>query len=205
MARLSKTDHNRVIAAIAAAERQTAAEFAVAVVASADDYAEPRLLIPALFAILSSPLLLAVGFVRDPLWLATIPCIVFGLASATLLPDQVAVRLVPVRLRTRRVRRLAQSLFVELGLAAPRDRAGVLLFVARAEHQVEILAGAGVAERVDSGAWQAVVDGFVAAARSGPLAEALIGAVEVSTAVLSKAFPAADNEPNEVPNRLIDR
>ena len=60
MAHLSKSDHGRVMAAIAAAEQRTAAEFAVAVVGSADHYAELRLLIPALFALLSSPLLLAI-------------------------------------------------------------------------------------------------------------------------------------------------
>jgi putative membrane protein len=204
MAHLSRSDHERVIASIAAAEQRTAAEFAVAVVGSADDYAELRLLVPALSAVLSSPLLLALGLIHSPLWLSVLPCVVFVIVGAALLPDAVAVRLIPIRLRSGRARRLAQSLFVELGLAAPRDRAGVLLFVAHAERQVEILAGAGIAERVDRKIWQAIVDDFVQAARSGPLAQALIAAIESSTIVLSKAFPASDDNRNEVPNRLVE-
>jgi putative membrane protein len=204
MARLSQSDRDRVLAAIAEAERRTSAEFAVAVAGSADAYAELRLLIPTMLAVLLPPLLLALDLARHPLWLAAIPAIAFVAASAVLLPDAVAVRLVPERRRISRAVRLAQALFVELGLAAPRERAGVLLFVARAERQIDILTGPGVAERVDPSAWQEVVQGFVVAARSRPLPEALIGAIEASTALLSQAFPPSEHNPDEVANRLIE-
>jgi putative membrane protein len=93
---------------------------------------------------------------------------------------------------------------MELGLAAPRDRAGVLLFVAQAERYVEILAGAGIAERVDSKIWETVVSSFIQAARSGSLAEALLLAIDSSAAVLAKAFPPAPDNPNEVPDRVVE-
>ena len=204
MARLSQPDRDRVLAAIAEAERRTSAEFAVAVAGSADAYAELRLAIPALLAVLLPPLLFAFDLARHPLWLAAVPAMAFVAASAVLLPDAVAVRLVPERRRISRAVRLAQALFVELGLAAPRERAGVLLFVARAERQIDILTGPGVAERVDPSAWQEVVRGFVAAARHQPLPEALIGAIEASTALLSHAFPPSEHNPDEVANRLIE-
>ena len=123
-------------------------------------------------------------------WLAVIPCLMFLLIAGILMPDAIAVPLVPLSRRLRRVRRLAQSLFVELGLATPRDRAGVLLFVAQAERQVEILAGAGIGERVDAKTWQAVVDDFVQTARSGPLVEALIGAIECNDGPTLQNLPA---------------
>jgi len=204
MARLSQAERERVLAAIADAERLTTAEFSVAVVSSADAYAELRLLIPGLLAIVLPPLLLVAGWVREPFWLSCVPAITFVTTSALLLPDEVAMRLVPSRLRIGRARRLAQAMFVELGLTVPRDRAGVLLFIARAERQVEILAGAGVAERIDSDAWQAVVDAFVQAARSGPLAPALADAIQGATSLLSAAFPPDSRNPDEVPNRFIE-
>ena len=85
-----------------------------------------------------------------------------------------------------------------------RERAGVLLFVARAERQVDVLTGPGVAERVDPKAWQEVVRSFVEAARSGPLPDALIAAIQASTALLSQAFPPSEHNPDEVANRLIE-
>ena len=192
------------MAAISAAEKRSAAEFAVAIVTSADDYAELRLLIPGLVAILSSPLLLATGLTYNPFWLAVIPCLLFLVIAGILMPDAVAVPLVPLSRRSRRVRQLAQSLFVELGLATPRDRAGVLLFVAQAERHVEILAGAGIGERIEAKTWQAVVDDFVQTARTKPLVEALIDAIEAMTDLLSNVFPPSEENQNEVPDRLVE-
>src|SRR5512145_2459987 len=99
MARLSQPDRDRVLAAIAEAERRSSAEFAVAVAGSADAYAELRLAIPAMLAVLLPPLLFALDLVRHPLWLAAVPAIAFVAASAVLLPDAVAVPLVPERRR----------------------------------------------------------------------------------------------------------
>ncbi len=204
MASLNKLDRESVLAAIAEAERQSAAEFAIAIASSADPYAELRLLAPALLAIVAPPFLLAAGLVDEPLWLASIPAVLFLAVSAVLLPDAVAVRLIPPTVREARARRLAQRLFLELGLAAPRERAGVLLFIARAERRIEILTGPGIVERIDPADWQRVVSLFVRTARSGPLPAALVGAIEGATALLSVAFPPAERNPDEVANRLIE-
>ena len=204
MAPLTQAERDRVLAAIAEAELRSAAEFAVAVASSADRYPEIRLVAPAVIAVLAPPLALATGAVVDTLWLAILPAVLFISLSAILLPDLIAVPLAPSSLRESRARRLARTLFMDLGLTNPRDRAGVLLFIARAERRVEILAGAGVAERIDSEAWQQVVDEFVRAARSGPLVAALTQAIEAATALLSEAFPSDDRNPDEVPNRLIE-
>ncbi|HEX6101488.1 MAG TPA: TPM domain-containing protein [Alphaproteobacteria bacterium] len=204
MVPLTQAEREQVLAAIADAELRSAAEFAVAVAGSADRYPEIRLLAPALIALLAPPLALATGLLTDAFWLAIMPAGLFIAFSAILLPDAIAVRLVPSRMRDDRSRRLARTLFMDLGLTNPRDRAGVLLFIARAERRVEILAGAGVAERIDSEAWQTVVDRFVQAARTGPLAPALTDAITAATALLSEAFPTDDRNPDEVPNRLIE-
>ncbi|HXV25500.1 MAG TPA: TPM domain-containing protein [Alphaproteobacteria bacterium] len=204
MARLTQLDRERVLVAITEAERRTAAEFAVAIASSADRYAELRLLAPALLAIMAPPFLLASGLLDEPLWLASVPGLLFLAVSAALLPNAVAVRLVPPMVRETRARRLAQTLFLELGLAAPRERAGVLLFIARAERRIEILAGPGIAERIDPADWERIVDRFVRSARSGPLPAALVGAVESVATLLSNIFPPAERNPDEVANRLIE-
>lgn len=204
MVPLTQAERERVLAAIAEAELRSAAEFAVAVAGTADRYLELRLLAPALLAILVPPLLLASGLVVEPFWLAALPGLLFLAISAILIPDRITIPLVPSALRESRARRLARTLFMDLGLTNPRDRAGVLLFIARAERQVEILAGAGVAERIDSKDWQKVVDGFVRAARNGPLETALTGAIEEATALLSATFPPDERNPDEVPNRLVE-
>jgi putative membrane protein len=204
MARLRPGERKFILAAIAEAERRTTAELAVAVAHSVDHYAEFRFLLPALLAIAADPLLLALGWVTSLLWAAALPAVIFVVGSALLLPSAVVVRLVPRAVRHARARRLARALFVELGLASPRERTGMLLFVALAERQVEILAGPGVSERVESTRWQAIVTRLTEAARSGRLAEGLAEAVRECGAVLAEALPAAAQNPDEVPNRLIE-
>jgi uncharacterized membrane protein len=113
MARLTQLDRERVLVAITEAERRTAAEFAVAIASSADRYAELRLLAPALLAIMAPPFLLASGLLDEPLWLASVPGLLFLAVSAALLPNAVAVRLVPPMVRETRARRLAQTLRID--------------------------------------------------------------------------------------------
>src|SRR5262245_65544797 len=199
MARLKPSERERILAAIAKAERHTVAEFAVAVVHSVDHYAEFRLLLPALLAIAADPLLVAAGVITSLAWAAALPALIFIIGSALLLPNAVVVRLVPKGIRHARARRLARALFVELGLTLPRQLSGVLLFVALSERMVEILPGRTVAERVESSRWQTIVGRLAEAAGSGRLAEGVAAAIEGCGAVLAEALPAAGPNPDEVP------
>src|SRR5262249_33963392 len=99
MARLQPSERERILAAIAKAERHTVAEFAVAIVHSVDHYAEFRLLLPALLAIAADPLLVAAGVITSLAWAAALPALIFIIGSALLLPNAVVVRLVPKGIR----------------------------------------------------------------------------------------------------------
>ena len=102
-----------------------------------------------------------------------------------------------------KVRRFARLLFFERGLGALPAHNGVLLLVALAERQVEIVADHGIDSLVGTGEWQRIVDSFAASARAGKVAKALEMAIRDLGTVLGRHFPAAPGAPNHVPDRLI--
>ncbi len=141
----------------------------------------------------------------DPLarvW--AIQALVFlGLGALFQIP-RVRVALVPKAVRDARAARCAREQFFALGLHRTELATGTLVFVSLAEHYVEILADAGVAERVEQGVWDETVAEFVRLVRAGRTAEGFDVAVDRCGEVLREHFPHDTGSPNELPNRLIE-
>jgi uncharacterized membrane protein len=105
-------------------------------------------------------------------------------------------------LRGRLVRARAEEAFARLGVWDTEGNSGVLIYLAWAEHQVEIVADRGIAARVPAAAWEAICRDLTAGCRAGRPASALVSAVEAVGALLRAHFPAAGPEnPDELPNR----
>src|SRR4029077_16662856 len=71
-------------------------------------------------------------------------CVAFGIVYGILELTPLSVRLAPRRAREVKARRLAHLLFLDRGLASLAEHNGVLLLVALAERQVEIVADHGI-------------------------------------------------------------
>ena len=82
-----------------------------------------------------------------------------------------------------------------------------LLFVALAEHHVEIRADHGIAGRVPDAAWQGAIAAFSRAVSGGRIADGVISALEACTTVLAGAFPPSPSgaDRNEIPDQVIER
>jgi uncharacterized protein len=81
---------------------------------------------------------------------------------------------------------------------------GVLLFVSVAERHVEIVADQGINEVVAHDAWQSIVNGFIERVRMRQVAEGFLTAIAACGELLADHFPAADDNRNELPNRLVE-
>jgi putative membrane protein len=80
----------------------------------------------------------------------------------------------------------------------------VLLFVSVAERHVEIVADQGINEVVAHDAWQSIVNGFIERVRMRQVAEGFLTAIAACGELLADHFPAADDNRNELPNRLVE-
>jgi putative membrane protein len=201
MAFLTDQDRQKITEAITETERRTSGELVAVVAPTADDYRYVPLLWPALVALLLPAMLLTIApdMAVWALYFAQATAF-FALALLLhLLPVRMA--LVPDSLKRRRASQLAREQFFEQRLHLTRARTGVLIFVAVAEHYVEIIADEGINALVPPGTWDKAVADFVEQVRAGRVTEGFLAVVEVIGTRLAEHFPPAADDRDELPNR----
>lgn len=204
MKMISTADRKRIEAAIRAAEGETVGELMTVIARASDDY----LLIPVIYAVavaMGVPLALWLGDVLTgflPLFLVQLGALVVLVPLFCWRP--VMMRLVPDALQRDCAERLAREQFFLNKLHETPERGGLLLFVSEAEHYVEIIADRGIDEKVAPGVWDAIVAEFTTQVRAGKVADGFVAAVAACGALLAEHLPLAGDNPNRLPDVLIE-
>jgi putative membrane protein len=200
MAFLTEQDRQKIASAIIETERRTSGELVAVIAPAADDYRYVPLLWPALAALFLPAMLLTIapGMTVWTLYFAQAAAFFVLALLLHLLPVRMA--LVPDSLKRRRASQLAHQQFFEQRLHLTRARTGVLIFVAVAEHYVEIIADEGINALVPPGTWDKAVADFVEQVRAGRITEGFLAVVEVVGTRLAEHFPRAADDRDELPN-----
>lgn len=216
---LPPEDHERVAAAIRAAEARTSGE--IFCILSRRRTAHPEIiwLASAFLAFLVPLLLVWAGLrpwdlVRDwaddatPLHVLqaflVLQLLVFFLSALALWWLRAWEWLTPWRLRALRLHAIANEQFLAHGLQNTRGRTGVLIFASLAERHAEVVADQGIYEKVSPEIWVDAVTALLEGASSGDIAGGFVRAVEICGAVLAEHFPPCEKNPNEISDRLIE-
>jgi putative membrane protein len=181
---LSASDLEAVRRAVAAAEAESAGEIVPYVVAASDPYPGTAWKGAALGALLAALLAWVVhgwgGFWGGPdfFWMVVPPAAgaALGLLAVHFLPP-LHRWLAGTELIELRTHRRAAAAFLEREVFRTPRRTGILLFVSLLERRVVVLADSGIHERVEDGAWDAVVARIVAGIRRGDPGAALAVAI----------------------------
>jgi len=220
---LSPQDHARVSAAVHAAEQGTAGEIVTITADRSDSYADVALwwaigaVIIKLAALTAFPDLflgllarLTNGWLGE-LSLAEAFEMALALAVLTFTVVRLALVWMPLRLaltprivKAARVRARAISYFKVGAEARTSGRTGILIYVSLAEHVAEIIADDAIHSKVSGDAWGAAMAAMIAEVREGRLADGMIAAVGKVGAILAAHVPRADDDVNELPDRLIE-
>ena len=223
MQRLSRQDHDLVNAAVTAAERESDGEIVVILAPRSDAYHDVALHY-ALLAVLIVPAALALvpqGFVdrvaglmlgwnaefsRGVLMLAlfVLMTLAFLLVRLLLANMKLRLALTPGQTKTRRVHRRAVELFRARCELKTRGRTGVLIYLSQAERRAEILADKAIADQVEPEVWGEAMAELVDEVKAGRAGAGLAKAVELVGAVLARILPPKSDNPNELPDRLIE-
>jgi putative membrane protein len=214
--------------AIAEAESRTRGEIYCVAAAASSDYREVVLAWAAGVALLAPALLLLGGVqVSAPDLFGGWSAVQAGglaeravraaLVGAILLQGvlfavtAVVVSLPPVRrlltpggLKRHRVRERALEQFLGRNLHVTRERTGVLIFVSLEERLAEIIADEGIASRVEPAVWAQAMAALVDGMRRDDPGSGFAEAVGLCGDVLAAHFPPRDDNPDELPNALVE-
>lgn len=112
--------------------------------------------------------------------------------------------LVPAPVKHARVRARAVTCFKVGAERRTHGRTGILIYLSLAEHRAEIVADEAIAAKVAPEVWGEAMAAMLAHLREGRTAAGLVAAVERVGAVLAEHFPRAEDDRNELPDRLIE-
>jgi putative membrane protein len=223
MAYLDETQHKIVSNAVEDAEGMTSGEIVTVLADRSNEYADVALLwaaaiaftVMSLFALFPLPFLdlwdrLVGGWLHE--WttgeLATM-VIALGLVSFTLawavqLLEPLKFALIPGPVKSARAHDAAVKHFKVGAERRTHGRTGVLIYLSMREHRAEIVADVPIAEKVPAEVWGEAMADMLVEIKKGCIAEGMAAGVRDVGKVLSEHFPRAEDDQNELPDRLIE-
>lgn len=220
MARLVLTaaERDAVTAAVAAAEAGSDGEIVTIVAARSDAYHDVALH----YAVLAVLAMTAIGAIwpgiftpfdrgweaadlsRDLLALLIAQALAFLIVRVLLAWRPLRMALTPRATKARRVRRRAVELFRVGTESRTAGREGVLLYLSTDEHGAEIVTDAAVHRLVPPERWGEAMAALVVAVRDGRAGDGMVAAVSAIGAILADYLPKTSDNPNELPDRVIE-
>lgn len=219
---VSEADHQRVSAAIAAAETGTAGEILAITAQTSDSYHDVGLhyAVAVLFLYLGviaawPPLLdwtwaLLMGWSAPPSERAMLT-LLLGVALGKFLFVLFAMKWMPLRLaltpgatKTRRVRRRAVMLFKAAAERRTQGRTGILIYLSMGEHRAEIVGDEAITAVTTPETWGEAMAALVTEVKAGRPADGIVAAIGLIGEVLAGHFPREAADRNEIPDKLIE-
>jgi putative membrane protein len=220
---MSEADHAIVTAAVASAEAQTDAEIVTIVARRSDAYHDVGLH----WAILAAFLVLGFAAAFPQLYEAAILWLTFSweheVGTQTLLLfllghmllKFLAVRYLlaipalrmlatPRSTKARRVRRRAVQLFRTAAESRTARLTGMVLYLSLDEHRADIVVDAAIASKVSPDVWGEAMAALIDEAKAGRVAQGMALAIEKAGPILAAHCPRSQDNPNELPDRLIE-
>ncbi|MBX3560330.1 MAG: hypothetical protein KF780_00805 [Sphingomonas sp.] len=220
---LSEEDHELVTAAIVAAERESSGEIVTVVAARSDAYHDvglhyavlAMLAVPGIIAILPEAWVTGamawwLGWNGEPtrgglmlaLFVAMILAFLIARYALAWMPLRMA--LTPGRTKTRRVRRRAIEIFRTGAEQKTLGRTGVLVYLSLAEHRAEIVADRAIHSKVEPEIWGEAMAVLIAETKGDRPGQGMALAVAKIGAVLAQILPPEEDNPNELPDRVVE-
>jgi putative membrane protein len=221
--RLSEADHKQVSAAVAAAEAHSAGEIVTIVTDRSDGYTDVALA----WAVIAAVTALTALSIWPDFYLgiydrllgdwgsewthrgvlafaAAVTVIKFIGAMLVQLWQPLKFWLIPKIVKAARVRARAVTCFKVGAERRTHGRTGILIYVSLSEHRAEIVADAAIASKVSPEVWGEAMAAMLGHIRAGRLADGLVAGIDKVGAVLAEHFPRAEDDTNELPDRLIE-
>lgn len=222
-AELSEADHDKVSAAIVAAEEKSSGEIVAVVTPASDAYHDVALhwAVAAMVLVLAwaawRPDWLAwwydkltFGWHADPTlselltFLMILAVLKFTAVLLILKWKRLRLALSPSATKHRRVRRRAIEVFRAAAERRTTGRTGILVYLSMAERRAEIIGDEAITSVTSPETWGEAMTALLVRVRAGQVADGIVAAIEQVGAVLAEHFPRSADDANEIPDKLIE-
>lgn len=220
---ISEADHDRISAAVLAAERGTDGEIVTIIAPRSDAYHDVGLhyavaaMLVLLTLVASFPRAFS-DFAISALggWEHSLPVttqlslllgamiLIFLIVRYTLAWMPLRMSLTPGATKERRVRRQAVTLFRACAQGRTKGHTAILLYLSVAEHRAEIIADEAINAVVAPERWGDAMATLVGHLRADNPADGMIEAIGMIGAILAEYVPKSESNPNELSDRLIE-
>jgi putative membrane protein len=220
---LSDADHDKVSAAIAAAEANTNGEIVAVATPISDPYHDVALhwAVAAMILVLAWAAwrpdwlqwwydLFAGSWSPEPTlgelltFLMILAVLKFTAVLLILKWRPLRLALTPRATKHRRVRRRAIAVFKAAAERRTVGRTGVLVYLSMAERRAEIVADEAILKVTDEHTWGEAMAALLRDVRDGRIADGICAAIERVGVVLAEHFPRSEGDRNEIPDKLIE-
>jgi putative membrane protein len=220
---VSADEHGIVTQAVAAVEQHTDGEIVTVIAGQSDDYRETPIYwaVAAMFLALACIAVFPEWFegllstftggwqhVYTPGEYLTIIMLVLAAKFAAVHVivgwKPLRLALTPSAVKQMRVRARAINLFKVSAEKRTMGLTGVLIYLSMAEHRAEIVADSAIAAKVTPDVWGQAMADMIVELRAGRPGEGMAAAVRDVGKVLAEHFPKTGENPNELPDRLIE-
>ncbi len=202
-------DQDRIAAAVAAAEGQSAGEIVPYVVQQSDMYEDASWRAALLGAFLALGVMVLLRQYTNA-WLPEFITIAFivvvaagaGFILTDLIPAMTRLLAGKALIELRISQRAAEA-FIAEEIFNTRDRTGILIFISLLERRVLVIGDAGINAKVKQEEWDAVASRVANGLRRGKPAEGLLAAIEQCGVLLQKrGVERRVDDDNELSNKL---
>jgi len=223
MLKLTDEDHDKVSAAIASAEGNSAGEIVAVATEQSDSYHDVALhwallvLIATLAVFAAFPDLLRwwfdllLGGWRPEPSLRELLTLLLVLSVAKFTVVLLILRYMPLRLaltpgatKSRRVRRRAVEVFKAAAQRRTEGRTGILIYLSMGERRAEIIGDEAITAITTPETWGEAMAALIVDVKAGRPGDGIVAAIHEVGEVLSQHFPRSATDANEIPDKLIE-
>ena len=220
---LSDEDHDKVSAAIAAAEEKSNGEIVAVATPISDSYHDLALhwAVAAMILVLAWAAWrpdwlqwwyerLTGGWHSEPTmgelltFLMILAVLKFTAVLLILKWRPLRLALTPAATKHRRVRRRAVAVFKAAAESRTSGRTGILIYLSMAERRAEIVADEAITKVTTPDIWGEAMAALLLEVKRGRIGDGMVAAIGQVGAVLAEHFPRSAADTNEIPDKLIE-
>jgi len=197
---LTKIEIESIQQTISKAEKKTSGEIVVAIMKSSHDYFHAQLIGATIISfggnLISPFIMVPYSYILCPIIAWIMGYLLFGL-------NLVKQLLISKENITTEVKQRAFQLFFENGINLTKDQTGILIYVSLFERKIEVIADAGINQKVPQSFWDDGVNLIKSGIQNNDLINGINQAIDHFSIKLEEEFPIRPDDTNEISNLVI--